>query len=75
MSVLVVVIPLGITTTWMDIKLGFSWKNMELSKSILARYICCEAGVHLALKFASVWMPVCVHVCVCMLPPLETINN
>ena len=44
MSVQVVVIPLGITTTWMDItttqtdiKTGFSWRNMEPSKSVLAR--------------------------------------
>ena len=37
MSVRVVVIPLDITTTWMDIKTGFSRKNTELSKSVFAR--------------------------------------
>ena len=44
MSVWVVVIPSGITTTWTDItttqtdiKTGFSRRNMEPSKSVLAR--------------------------------------
>ena len=37
MSVQVVMIPLGITTTWKDIKTCFLQKYMELSKSILAR--------------------------------------
>ena len=37
MSFLVVVIASGITTTWTDIKTGFSQKNMELSKSVLVR--------------------------------------
>ena len=37
MSAQVVVIPSGITTTWTDIKTGFSQRNTEPSKSVLVR--------------------------------------
>ena len=37
MSIQVMVIPSGIITTQTAVKTRFSWRNMELPKSILAR--------------------------------------
>ena len=41
MSVQVVMIPLGITMTWTNIKTGYSQRITESSKSVLVRQIYC----------------------------------